>query len=847
MKFTKKFIALLLSALMVVGLIPALSIASTVEKVQAQTESAQKEMRINELLDFNSRLHDMTVRHTNGIRLKYAKKIGEDDPFVSARIIVKSKKAPDFTGSIAHVDNHKGLWVIQYASPDEAREALRRFEKTERIEYAQPDRIMHAEMVPHENNFKSWGFGTDYMKTYEYSEVQLENTDVSSLPEVIVAVIDTGIDFDHPFFENRILDTGYDFANDDNLPQDDEGHGSHVCGTICDGTLPNVKIMPLKALDSHGSGYTSSVNNAMEYAYEQGAHIVNMSLGGKGNDFQEEAIINEGTSRGTLYCVAAGNEDDDASRYSPAYIPNAFTIAACDNTKTMASFSNYGRCVDITAPGVKITSVMLGGGWQRMSGTSMACPHAAAAAAMVKTFNIGFTPDEIVNWLKDSAEKVSFPRGGGAGFLRLYSTELPATPTPVPTAAPEPTPTPEPTPVPTFGPGEIWTLTDTVKPGNEYIIVAGGKGKAVSTNALENGIAGVNVIENNNGASISVQFDDLESVKWTAGDNLSFKVGYRYLAINVEGGFFMEASLGLSNSAFNWTKSNNDLSAKVSVGFFGGTKAIYYLACDGENFTLADGTSGNNIRFYERAADQPDPTPVPTPEPTQNPTPEPTQVPTPEPTQEPTPEPTQEPTPEPTEEPTPEPTQEPTPEPTQPAGEWQLADTLVAGEDYIIVAGGKGKALSSTAASNGLAAVNITENNGGETITVNENDLEKIVWTVSGNYNFKNGSKYLAIKTGGGFYVSASLGLNNNAFGWTRSGNDLYANASVGFFGMSNQRFSLAFDGTNFGLSESLGNNIKFYHRVSAPAQDAAAVSFPALMVDYAIVNCFNIKNYVIA
>ena len=792
MKITKKLISLLLSVLMIVGLIPAFSIASTIDKVHDQAADIQKEIRINELIEFNTRLHDITVRHTNEIRRKYAKKIGEDDPYVSARIMVRSKKAPDFTGSIAHVDDHNGLWVIQYATPDEARRAVEKFSKTKDIEYAEPDRIMHIDMVPHDNNFKSWGFGSDYMKTYDYSEIQLQNTDISSLPEIVVAVIDSGIDYDHPFFAGRILNNGYDFVNNDDHPQDDKGHGSHVAGTVCDGTLPNVKILPIKVLDSHGSGYNSAINNGMRYAYEQGADIVNMSLSGEGYDAEEETIINTGTARGTLYCVAAGNKNDNASKYSPACIPNAFTVAACDSNRVMASFSNYGECVDITAPGVAINSVMLGGGWKKLDGTSMACPHAAAAAAMVKTFNIGFTPDDIVNWLKNMAENVDFPKGGGAGFLRLHDTVLPATPTPAPTA------TPKPTPKPTPGPKEIWTLTDTVIPGKEYIIVAGGKGKAFSTNAIDNGIAGVDVAENGSGESILVNVSDLESIKWTAGGNLSFKVGYRYLAINLSGSFNVTALLGLSNDAFDWTKNNNDLSATVAVGFFGSTTATYYLACDGENFELAAG-SGNNIRFYEKSAEQP------------------------------------------------EPTQEPTPEPPQPAGEWQLADTLVAGEDYIIVAGGKGKALSSTAASNGLAAVNITENNGGETITVNENDLEKIVWTVGGNYNFKNGSKYLAIKTGGGFYVSASLGLNNNAFGWTRNGNDLCANASVGFFGMYNQRFSLAFNGTNFGLSESLGNNIKFYHRVSAPAQDAAAVSFPALTVDYAIVNCFNIKDYVIA
>ena len=241
------------------------------------------------------------------------------------------------------------------------------------------------------NEFLSWGYGADYVDAFNYNEWMLDYAGgVENLPEIIVAVIDTGYDSDHPYLVGRSV-PGYDFVNNDSNPEDDHGHGSHCAGTILDGNLPNVKIMPLKVLDAEGSGYSSEIILAMEYASLNGAAAANLSLSGPcdsdHNAYVE--VVAEGMAHNDIvYCVAAGNNyGSDASTRCPANVPDCVTVAAHDRNKRMADFSNVGEIVDITAPGVGIRSVRMGGGYTEMDGTSMATPHVAAACALLKTFN----------------------------------------------------------------------------------------------------------------------------------------------------------------------------------------------------------------------------------------------------------------------------------------------------------------------------------------------------------------------------------------------------------------------------------------------------------------------------
>ncbi|MBC3541448.1 S8 family serine peptidase [Rufibacter sediminis] len=209
-------------------------------------------------------------------------------------------------------------------------------------------------------------------------------------------VIDTGIDLDHPDLNvdaarsMSVFTSGRDAGTAD----DGNGHGTHVAGTIAAknnsigviGVAANATVVAVKVLDSRGSGSTSGVIAGIDYVAANGkpGDVANMSLGGGVSTALDNAVI-EAAKGGVIFCLASGNETDNANNHSPARANglNVYTISAMNNTDTWASFSNYGNPpVDYCAPGVSIQSTWKDGGYNTISGTSMATPHAAGVMLM---------------------------------------------------------------------------------------------------------------------------------------------------------------------------------------------------------------------------------------------------------------------------------------------------------------------------------------------------------------------------------------------------------------------------------------------------------------------------------
>jgi len=229
-----------------------------------------------------------------------------------------------------------------------------------------------------------------------------------------VAVIDTGVDLDHPEFSGRIVD-GYDFVDGDAIADDGNGHGTHVAGTIAganDGTgitgvAYDANIMPLRVLDDDGYGWTSDIISAVRWAADRGADVINMSLGGGGYSQAMADAISYATGQGSVVVMAAGNSGGSSPDYPAAHAINqGIAVGAVDQNRSLAGFSNRAGSTEldyVTAPGVNIYSALPGGGYGNANGTSMAAPHVAGVAGLLKSHDGNLSPSSIEDLLTGSA------------------------------------------------------------------------------------------------------------------------------------------------------------------------------------------------------------------------------------------------------------------------------------------------------------------------------------------------------------------------------------------------------------------------------------------------------------
>jgi subtilisin family serine protease len=313
-----------------------------------------------------------------------------------------------------------GVHRCQILGAQDVLEAVRRCQADASVEYAEPNYVYRASVVPDDPRFESlWAMQNENDADIDADEAW--DTQTGSR-DVLIAIIDTGVDYTHEDLAanmwrnpgevgegretngidddgNGFVDDvfGWDFTGGDNDPIDDNAHGSHVAGTIAAvgnngigvvGVNWQASIMALKFLDRNGSGNTADAIAAITYAAQNGAQVLNNSWGGGGFSQALLEAIEFARDRNALFIAAAGNEgrDTDALPTYPAGydVDNVVAVAASDRNDRLASFSNFGATsVDLAAPGVGILSTTPGNAYQSFDGTSMATPHVSGVAGLV--------------------------------------------------------------------------------------------------------------------------------------------------------------------------------------------------------------------------------------------------------------------------------------------------------------------------------------------------------------------------------------------------------------------------------------------------------------------------------
>jgi thermitase len=413
-------------------------------------------------------------------------RVSGEEEFAPGRILVRMEEAAP-RGALAELNRRNDarveerlaggrVNVVDLPQDLTVEAAARRYESSPHVEYAEPDYRLEATKTPDDTLYAEYMYGLNNTEqTGGTPDADIDAPEAWNVtigePNTVVAVIDTGVDINHPDLDGNIwvndgeipnngLDddlngyvddvNGWDFHNEDKTVYDDptvDQHGTHVAGTIAAegnntrgvvGVNWQAEIMPLKFLGPDG-GYTSNAVKALDYAVRNGAMISNNSWGGKGASQSLQDAIGRADTMGHLFVAAAGNSgvDNDTSTdasYPASYDnPNIIAVAATNDDEGLASFSNYGdETVDLGAPGVYILSTLPANKYGFFNGTSMASPHVAGVAALLKSQNPLLDDAQLKQRILETVDPVSSLKGrtvtGGrlnaAGAVGLASTEL---------------------------------------------------------------------------------------------------------------------------------------------------------------------------------------------------------------------------------------------------------------------------------------------------------------------------------------------------------------------------------------------------------------------------------------
>jgi serine protease len=301
--------------------------------------------------------------------------------------------------------------------------------KDPRVAYVEEDFEVHASAV---QSNPTWGLDRIDQTSGSLSGSYQYDTTASN---VTAYIIDTGITVGHSQFGGRASD-GWDFVDGDSVAQDCNGHGTHVAGTVGSqtyGVAKGVKLKAVRVLSCSGSGSNAGVIQGMDWVTNNATlpAVANMSLGSQGTSTASNAAVQRMVNAGVVLVTASGNDNSDACGFTPGNAPGTINVASTAQGDSRSSFSNYGSCIDIFAPGSNITSTWYNGGTNTISGTSMAAPHVAGVAALYLADNPNSSPSGVLSALQNNATQNAVSGANGSPNL-LVNSLFGSTPPPPP-------------------------------------------------------------------------------------------------------------------------------------------------------------------------------------------------------------------------------------------------------------------------------------------------------------------------------------------------------------------------------------------------------------------------------
>lgn len=337
--------------------------------------------------------------------------------FVPTQLVVKtdSLQKEEEKRVIYQLDSY---YVLEYDNKEEARKALEKYSQDKGTQASYVRKAYTMDTGEEAYSYLSWGPESVHSKEFRDKIMDKYNS-VNNLPEITVGIIDSGVDYNHEFLKDRMNSYQYDYVSDDDA-MDEHFHGTHVAGIIADMTLSNVKFNAYRVADANGQGNEVWMAAGIEQAVKDKVDVINISMGGKGASDMVNAALDKAIAADIVVVVAAGNDTMDASNIWPASYQKALTVSALmkngdSGNPIVASYSNYGAVIDVCAPGSDIYSSVLNNQYRKDSGTSMATPSVAAAAALLRTYNTEASYDMISNTLKMNATDL-----GDEGFDQYY-------------------------------------------------------------------------------------------------------------------------------------------------------------------------------------------------------------------------------------------------------------------------------------------------------------------------------------------------------------------------------------------------------------------------------------------